>query len=350
MAETKPRYPEIDALKGLAMFLVILGHAVIWFPVNLHADPVCLKIFQLASSVHIHLFFFLSGLLFSYNGRYGPWLGKKALRLGVPFLIFNLLDMLPRALLTAFFRRPRPLSESLLSLVLNGGELWFLRALLIFYALFVPLALLQKRSILWKIMVEAALILVAVYPWRKPPWYADLDLDRLRLCLLFFNTGYLFRKPYPALRARLQAVPLPPKLIAALALAAIWVFSVFRIRLPGWQAWALVIVNALVAIAAFWLLTCWKPFLRFFERFGPWTLQLYLLNSWTMGASRYVVCTLLGVTAPAVILVCNMAVDFFLSYLLIKYVLSRFRILRFVMGVTAPPPPPLRAKTAPPDG
>ena len=33
---TKKRYLEVDSLKGFAMFLVILGHGIIVFPIDLH--------------------------------------------------------------------------------------------------------------------------------------------------------------------------------------------------------------------------------------------------------------------------------------------------------------------------
>ena len=47
---------EIDALKGWAIFLVVLGHAIILFPVNLHDNIYCAALFGWLSSFHMPLF------------------------------------------------------------------------------------------------------------------------------------------------------------------------------------------------------------------------------------------------------------------------------------------------------
>ena len=45
------------------------------------------------------------------------------------------------------------------------------------------------------------------------------------------------------------------------------------------------------------------------------------------------ICNILGVVQPAVIVLFNLAVDFFLSYLVIKYIFARVRPLRLIMGL-----------------
>ena len=334
LQKEKTYYLEADTLKGLAMFLVILGHAIIWYPVNLHEDPACLWLFNLVSSVHVLLFFCLSGFLLSYKGNYRAYLWKKVLRLGIPYVIFNLIDMVPRSLFAALFNRPRSVSESLLSMVFNGGELWFLRALFLFYVVFAPLALLQSRGVKWKVTVEVALFLLAAMPGVDTEWYQYLDLNRIKLCLFFFNTGFLLKGPYPSVKERMErARPISIGFLSFI-LTVVWVGSVSFLHLPWWPGRIISIATSLIAVAACYTYTAWKPFNTFFARFGPWTLQLYLMNSWTMGASRYFICTIMGVTAPAVIVLFNMLVDFFLSYLIIKYVFARFRVLRFAMGIS----------------
>ena len=74
-------------------------------------------------------------------------------------------------------------------------------------------------------------------------------------------------------------------------------------------------------------------FNRFFAKYGKYSLQLYLLNSFLLGASRAVVCNVLHIETGIVIVAFNMLVDFFLSYLMIKYVFSRFRFTRELMGI-----------------
>ena len=76
----KKYFTEIDVLKGFAIFLVVLGHSIIEYPVNLHDIAPCNWLFNFVSSVHMPLFFFLSGFVFKYRGGYGSYLGKKAKR------------------------------------------------------------------------------------------------------------------------------------------------------------------------------------------------------------------------------------------------------------------------------
>lgn len=78
---------EIDALKGLAIACVVLGHAVLR---NLpdHADSWA---YLLVSSFEMPLFMFLSGYVLAGRVR-SPrlrWLGKRAVRLMLPFVVWQ---------------------------------------------------------------------------------------------------------------------------------------------------------------------------------------------------------------------------------------------------------------------
>ena len=132
----KIHFKEIDALKGWAIFLVILGHAIIYFPVNLHQNYYCQQLFDFIGSTHMQLFFAISGFCFVYRDNYQEFISKKVKRLLVPYIVFNLLDMLPRQFAAAFVNRPRSLSDSLERIIFNGGELWFLYTLFIIMAIY----------------------------------------------------------------------------------------------------------------------------------------------------------------------------------------------------------------------
>ena len=70
-------FEQIDALKGIAIFLVVLGHGIIFYPVDLHQNVVCESIFRWLSSVHMPLFFLISGFCFSFKGNYKSFIWKK---------------------------------------------------------------------------------------------------------------------------------------------------------------------------------------------------------------------------------------------------------------------------------
>lgn len=68
------RYEEADILKGIAIFFVLLGHAIIYYPINLHEVYWCKFLFEFVSSVHLSLFFLVSGFLYRpISNKGGVW-------------------------------------------------------------------------------------------------------------------------------------------------------------------------------------------------------------------------------------------------------------------------------------
>ena len=61
----KKRIPEIDYIRGFAIFLVVLGHSIIVFPINLHQTTWCMYLYDLIYSFHMPLFFAISGYCYS---------------------------------------------------------------------------------------------------------------------------------------------------------------------------------------------------------------------------------------------------------------------------------------------
>ena len=66
------RKDEIDWLRGFAAFLVVLGHAIIVFPVNLHDIFWCRYLYNVIYSFHMPMFFAISGYCYSIGGGITP--------------------------------------------------------------------------------------------------------------------------------------------------------------------------------------------------------------------------------------------------------------------------------------
>ena len=83
------RNQQIDALKGFAIFLVIIGHVIYWSDIANYSKNL---LFIMIYTFHVPLFFFISGYLI-YN-RFGPktftWINKKFIGLIIPYIIFTL--------------------------------------------------------------------------------------------------------------------------------------------------------------------------------------------------------------------------------------------------------------------
>ena len=88
-ANNKEMILEINALKGFAIFLVILGHTIYFIDQTNANDNL---VFKMIYTFHVPLFFFISGYL--VYGRFGPttliWIKKKFIGLIIPYIIFTL--------------------------------------------------------------------------------------------------------------------------------------------------------------------------------------------------------------------------------------------------------------------
>lgn len=319
MTEVRKYYKEIDSLKGFAIFLVVLGHAIIYFPIDLHEIAWCETLFKMLSGIHMPLFFAVSGYCFSYRGNYLNFLSKKAKRLLLPYVIFNMIDLVPRALLPQFVNRPQSLAESVQSILLNGGAYWFLYTLFLIFAFYPVIYKWQEGSKRRMVITTVGCSILAFI--RIPTETFTLHLASGYL--FFFHLGVLLKMN----RVRIFECKMPKTYqLVPLGVAILWLVLLFS----PWERQLEGLVSLLgITVCAF--LTCFKPFNDIFERFGKFSLQLYLLNGFLLVISRTIICRLTA--DPALIIGFNMLVDFVLAYLAIKYICARIKLFRVLMGM-----------------
>lgn len=327
MAENRSRSQRVDALRGIAMFLVTLGHAVIHYPIDLHADPACLLLFDFVSSLHMELLFLLSGWCFRFQGGYGAFVKKKVLRLVVPYVAFGLLDMLPRQLMASLVNRPRSMGESLRQMALFGGELWFLYALFLIFLMFPALHLLCGRA------SRADLLLLAVslpLAWLHGFLPEIFLLNRVGQYLFYFTLGYVLRRRESWLRERVL-----PRLTATPALLCLGAWCVLFALWERYPTFPLRVAVTLTGGAFLLWLSGWEWVAERMAGPGRYSLQIYLFNGFLLVLSRVTVCQALKVTEPWLIIAFNEFVTFVCSYWLTKYIVSRFRLARVLTGLPA---------------
>ncbi len=262
------------------------------------------------------LFFVIAGFCYSCRD-YKSYVRKKFLHLAVPYIAFNLIDMLPRQLLASLVNRPKPMTESLMKAILRGGEYWFIYTLFIILMVYPLIFRLTAKN--KPLMFGAGALFLAVSLHGIPE---DIFLiDRVGYYLFFFHAGVMARifseGQWPEVKAPVFVMPV----MFALWLVLLWGVNGGRV------------FTALAGIITCYLMTGYKLFNDTFSRFGAYSLQLYLLNGITLGISRAIICNILHVNNPAVIVLFNMLVDFFASYMLIKYVLAKIKPAHFLMGM-----------------
>jgi fucose 4-O-acetylase-like acetyltransferase len=202
--------PEIDALKGLAILLVVLGHSIQYSnPTNFDS----FFIFRFIYSFHMPLFMFLSGYVAKIIiGPQQKMILKKFYNLGIPFFAWFFLDYF-----IGFFRNGT-VSQSLLQATIQLAKspeigLWFLWVLFLNFCLLGFSVNLEKR------------IGVLVYPtvWLiirlSPTNY--LGIGFLKWYFFFFAGGFLTRRYQDYLKVFLKKFGLILILIFPI-LASIW--------------------------------------------------------------------------------------------------------------------------------
>lgn len=167
------RDKNIDILRGFAILLVVIGHAVVY---NTTA-PEDMLIYKLIYSFHMPLFMFLSGyVLFGReNINTLSFIFKKFRSLIIPYISWS----------TVYYFvlwSNVPIRQYFYSIIFTPGrEVWFLWVLFIMFLLF---ALSQKN--IW------VLISIAVMIKLSP--YTLFGFDLIKWLFPFFIMGYLFAK------------------------------------------------------------------------------------------------------------------------------------------------------------
>ena len=276
----------------------------------------CYALFQWCASVHMPLFFMIAGFCYSCRD-YKTYLRKKFSRLVIPYIIFNLIDMLPRQLLASLVRRPKPFTESLIHMMLHGGEFWFIYVLFMIFLIY-PLIFRFAGSSRIRMCVSTAILLaLSIHGAATNLFLAD----RVSHYLFFFHLGTAAKifagGEWPQMKFPVYALPLS---------LGLWLVMLYSVK--GFE-----VITALLGILTCCMMTRYTLFNDTFARFGEYSLQLYLLNGITLGISRAIICNVMHIYNPAAIIIFNMLVDFLASYLFIKHVCTRSKIIRLAMGM-----------------
>ena len=187
------RLPYLDILKGLGILLVILGHSVPDYPINLRADVVSATLESVIYGFHMPLFFICAGYLLQMtdgisgdrNGRNisSDWFSKKAKRLLIPYAAFSFFSLVLRWIFSAFTRSSVDIGRGIYGIIFEGKYFWFL------YVMFIVLATIkvfktQKIKIRWQYLIAVVFYLIGLYI--QSPF---MCFDRLGYYLIYTLLG-----------------------------------------------------------------------------------------------------------------------------------------------------------------
>lgn len=115
----------VDLSRGVAAILMIVGHSVITYPIDISQIPWCKELIRFIYVFHMELFFLLAGAVY-HCGRYGKYVKKKVNRIVIPYLFFGLLTLLVKAYGGNAANGSENIGEGITKLIIHGGAYWFL--------------------------------------------------------------------------------------------------------------------------------------------------------------------------------------------------------------------------------
>lgn len=194
-------FEEITIVKGIAILLVMLGHAI----TQTGQEGVFLnKVHQVIYSFHMPLFFFASGFLSVRLLEARDWrsrisyIGSRTLRLLIPYFFVGILYMFAGGY---YYHNPEVFSKGTITNLLLGlnmnPELWFLYVL---WLITITTTLLVRRKTLW-----FWLIVSCVLSWRSYHFSFSNGTYYLFFSYTFYVVlGMLVRCFYSDIRERLK--------------------------------------------------------------------------------------------------------------------------------------------------
>lgn len=189
----KKRIVWLDAVRGWAIILVILGHTDI--------SKMNKEIFTWIYSFHIPLFFIISGMVFSIKEvKYTKFLKNKVITLLVPYIVFRIIEIMFGMIystmlgssITYIDIRNRVVGLFLQSrgTVYESG-LWFLTCLFLMQNVMYYIEKIKIKRIKYICIASIVCIgiLYQIFVNKPLPWYIEI----LFTCFIFIYLGYYMK-------------------------------------------------------------------------------------------------------------------------------------------------------------
>lgn len=207
------RNHHIDALKGVAIILVVLGHSIQLNDPNYDNN----LLFRIVYSFQLPMFFFLSGFILSTQVGHSllNYLKKNTVRLLVPFIVWYLISYI-----FVRFQTEISLPDYLFALIKSpAGGLWFLWVLFLnSFLLFAALKIARfKNWMRWENYFVIAAILLS-----RTASADFLGLSEVKQYFPYYAAGFFVCKYLDVLKAK-------RKIIYAVAIVA------FPVLILGWK-------------------------------------------------------------------------------------------------------------------
>ncbi len=327
----KKRILTYDYLRGFAIILMVVGHSIIVYPVNINAIPWCNVVYKWIYTFHMPLLFFVSGCVYKF-GDYKSYMSKKVNRILVPYIFFGLIIDILHSMGSSLVNKQSDFHNILPNLFL-GRSNWFLFTILMIFITFPFINKIIKSN--KGILVAALVIMICVPSFLFPKVF---QLRNYIHYLPFFMIGVYAKSFFK--KAHTRSFLLTTAAVCfVLHSIAFWIT-----KDVGEPLFSLLNLKAVLMIAC---LSCIfldydqhvirksqlveKP-LSFVQECSVFSLQIYLFNGFWLVLGRTIFCSYLHLTSPLAIIILLTVFNLSISYLICKFILPKSNILNWLCG------------------
>ena len=268
----KRYFPEMNLATGIAVLLIILGHALPNEDADVFGRGLICFLHTFCSSFDMALFFILAGFSAYNNFIAGEplraQLAKRACKLLIPYVVYTILSAVLKLSLTVF-SAPNTDTGALAAFLLGtapGDRRWYLWTLFVIFALFLLLAKRIKHPAVFLICGGLLYIPCIFFP--------DFILSSLFRYSLFYAFGVWLRIDYTRAGRNFES----GKLVLT-SLFLLLVMTLFSDLTPlNYPITALLGSIVILGLSSRLSKSPNTPLFRFFDRLGSFGYDVYLLS------------------------------------------------------------------------
>ena len=321
----KKYYENVDVIRGFAILLVVLGHALASDNILTADSKWCNVVHDFIYSFHMPLFFLISGFCYVHSKKYGTFLLHKCRYLLVPYMAFNIITMVMQRILPFFTLVENNLREEIRQVFFSGGSIWFVYVLFEIMVIFPLIA----RVIDGKTGRAGAMILVSMivyFLWGKNTGF--LCISQLTYYLPYFIVGHLLR--IINVKTTISISLLEKKQIKVLLGIGILLIDFGMMYFEKWfvdNSYIAYLFRILIALAgslaSYLLIVVSVAKIRhILKQLGQYSLQIYLFNGYFIAVSRTLIFSVFHISSVAILGITNFLVGLVCNYIWCYYILK----------------------------
>lgn len=325
---------EVDALRGIAIILMITGHSFIVHPINIQNTPWRVSLGHWIYTFHMELFFLLAGCVYHCSNYY-KYINKKIDRLIVPYLAFGLISLLLHSAGLEAVNKQMSLGAGFIKLLSQGGSYWFLYALFVLFLIYPFIEKICKQP--W-MEFAVAVVCIVLFEFVKLP--GIFELNRVVYYIPFFVLGRYSVKLLQSDKVNSNFLN-----IAILATSLVTFISMDRLFKIYPEVIIIVYVRAVAIILALYvpvhyLLRCVdngsrvaKLIETILNNCSTYSLQLYLFNGFILVIVRTLLVSIAHIYNPVAIVSSLVVSNLLITLMICNYIIPKSNWLAWLCGI-----------------